>query len=303
MENKSKNPREIAYIVEKSTFAVLDGLTEADIENEEEPLTLHSRKFSRFSFLIINQDKKAATANLNVKEMFGFLAKSRFAMQQEMLYRFNVTDAKEEEELPLAYIVTIASGSLKGRTPADVLLNDGEEGKKLLNNQYTFLKNNLAKYPKNKVQMDAIVNASQLLKEGKLDADAVGKGQTKRIPLYSSELRPLVNRKNNAGMSFVYELTVDWLLGEKRPLMITIVNYYAPVIKKDDGMLNVQVKQRDQTTLRNNTVNLTFEDWAYVQHMIETDIERFESGIYWNKRKESDRYFFENRKNAGVENR
>lgn len=303
MENKSKNPREVAYIVEKSTFAVLDGLTEADIENEEEPLTLHSRKFSRFSFLIINQDKKAATANLNVKEMFGFLAKSRFAIQQEMLYRFNVTDAKEEEELPLAYTVTIASGSLKGRTPADVLLNDGEEGKKLLNNQYTFLKNNLSKYPKNKTQMDAIVNASQLLKEGKLDADAVGKGQTKRISLYSSGLRPLVNRKNNAGMSFVYELTVDWLLGEKRPLMITIVNYYAPVIKKDDGMLNVQVKQRDQTTLRNNTVNLTFEDWAYVQHMIETDIERFESGIYWNKRKESDRYFFENRKNAGVENR
>lgn len=303
MENKSKNPREVAYIVEKSTFAVLDGLTEADIENEEDPLTLHSRKFSRFSFLIINQDKKAATANLNVKEMFGFLAKSRFAMQQEMLYRFNVTDAKEEEELPLAYTVTIASGSLKGRTPADVLLNDGEEGKKLLNNQYTFLKNNLSKYPKNKTQMDAIVNASQLLKEGKLDADAVGKGQTKRISLYSSGLRPLVNRKNNAGMSFVYELTVDWLLGEKRPLMITIVNYYAPVIKKDDGMLNVQVKQRDQTTLRNNTVNLTFEDWAYVQHMIETDIERFESGIYWNKRKESDRYFFENRKNAGVENR
>lgn len=293
MENKSKNPREIAYIVEKSTFAILDGLTESNIENEEEPLTLHSRKFSRFSFLIINQDKKAATANMNVKEMFGFLEKSHFAMQQEMLYQFN-SGSNEEEELPLAYTVTITSGTLKGRTPADVLLNDGEEGKKLLNNQYTFLKNNLSKYPKNKTQMDAIVNASQLLKEGKLDADAVGKGQTKRISLYSSGLRPLVNRKNNAGMSFVYELTVDWLLGEKRPLMITIVNYYAPVIKKDDGMLNVQVKQRDQTTLRNNTVNLTFEDWAYVQHMIETDIERFESGIYWNKRKESDRYFFEN---------
>lgn len=302
MENKSKNPREIAYIVEKSTFAILDGLTESNIENEEEPLTLHSRKFSRFSFLIINQDKKAATANMNVKEMFGFLEKSHFAMQQEMLYQFN-SGSNEEEELPLAYTVTITSGTLKGRTPADVLLNDGEEGKKLLNNQYTFLKNNLSKYPKNKTQMDAIVNASQLLKEGKLDADAVGKGQTKRISLYSSGLRPLVNRKNNAGMSFVYELTVDWLLGEKRPLMITIVNYYAPVIKKDDGMLNVQVKQRDQTTLRNNTVNLTFEDWVYVQHMIETDIERFESGIYWNKRKESDRYFFENRKNAGVENR
>lgn len=302
MENKSKNPREIAYIVEKSTFAILDGLTESNIENEEEPLTLHSRKFSRFSFLIINQDKKAATANMNVIEMFGFLEKSHFAMQQEMLYQFN-SGSNEEEELPLAYTVTITSGTLKGRTPADVLLNDGEEGKKLLNNQYTFLKNNLSKYPKNKTQMDAIVNASQLLKEGKLDADAVGKGQTKRISLYSSGLRPLVNRKNNAGMSFVYELTVDWLLGEKRPLMITIVNYYAPVIKKDDGMLNVQVKQRDQTTLRNNTVNLTFEDWAYVQHMIETDIERFESGIYWNKRKESDRYFFENRKNAGVENR
>lgn len=295
MENKSKNPREIAYIVEKSTFAILDGLTESNIENEEEPLTLHSRKFSRFSFLIINQDKKAATANMNVKEMFGFLEKSHFAMQQEMLYQFN-SGSNEEEELPLAYTVTITSGTLKGRTPADVLLNDGEEGKKLLNNQYTFLKNNLSKYPKNKTQMDAIVNASQLLKEGKLDADAVGKGQTKRISLYSSGLRPLVNRKNNAGMSFVYELTVDWLLGEKRPLMITIVNYYAPVIKKDDGMLNVQVKQRDQTTLRNNTVNLTFDDWAYVQHMIETDIERFESGIYWNKRKESDRYFFENRK-------
>lgn len=296
MENKSKNPREIAYIVEKSTFAVLDGLTEADIENEEEPLTLHSKRFSRFSFLIINQDKKAATSNMNVKEMFGFLNKCRFVMEQELLLRMNQT---EKEELPLAYTVTISSGALKGRTPADVLLNDGEEGKKLLNNQYIFLKNNLQKYPKNKVQMDAITNASTLLKEGKLDAEMATSTGPKKFSLYESGLRPLVSRKNKNGLTFVYEMSIDWLFGEKRPFMINIINYYAPVIKKDDGMLNVKVKQRDDSTMRNNTVNLTFEDWSYVQHMIETDIERFESAIYWNKRKESDRYFFENRKNAG----
>ena len=51
----SKNPTEIAYVGRKNTvFAVFDGLSEANIENGDEPLTLHSKSFSRFHFAMID---------------------------------------------------------------------------------------------------------------------------------------------------------------------------------------------------------------------------------------------------------
>lgn len=299
MEGKSKNPREIAYIVEKNTFAVFDGLSEAQIENEEEPLTLHSRKFSRFSFLIINAEKKAVTANINVRDIFGLISKSKVAMQQEILQQMTSSaDPKETEELSSAYTVTISSGVLKGRTPAEVLITDGEKGIQALQNQYLFLRENVGKYPKNKTQMDAIMEASKLLKEGKLNKETCEKNKSNCFSLYSSGLKPLVRKTDNQGRCFVYEISIDWHFGEARPVTVHIKNFYAPVVKKENGLFNVQASKLDTVTQKDNYMNLTYDDWAYVLHMIETDIERFESSIYGKKRKESDRYEYENKQAA-----
>ena len=63
-------------------------------------------------------------------------------------------------------------------------------------------------------------------------------------------------------------------------------------------MFNVQASKLDTVTQKDNYMNLTYDDWAYVLHMIETDIERFESSIYGKKRKEADRYEYENKQAA-----
>lgn len=296
MENKSKNPREIAYIVKNSTFAVFDGLSSANIDDGDEPLTLHSKKFSRLSFLIINAEKKATTANINIRDIFGLVERSRFAMREELSRNLHSSD---EKELPLAYTVRFTSGRVKGRTAADILLHDGQEGKELLNNQFSFLKSNLQKYPKNQLQIDAIVNASVLAQNNELKEI---KESSFKMKLYESGFRPLTRRKNDKGMSFVYEISMEWIFGEQNPINVTIKNYYAPVVENSDGMLNVQVKQRDPDSLQTNTISLSLDDWAYVTHMMEASIERFEAYIYTAKRKEAEKYEYENKSAANIHN-
>ena len=66
-----------------------------------------------------------------------------------------------------AYTVRFTSGDMKGMTPAEVLFQNPENSAKL-NEQFKFLKKNLKKYPKNQQQIDAILDASELVKKGEL---------------------------------------------------------------------------------------------------------------------------------------
>ena len=66
-----KNPKECFCLQQQQTFFVLNELTPSTCENGSEPLTFHHETFSRFRFVIINKDKKAATANIPVSEIPG----------------------------------------------------------------------------------------------------------------------------------------------------------------------------------------------------------------------------------------
>lgn len=295
----SKNPREIAYVVRGTTFAIFDGLTEADIERGEEPLTLHASTFSRFKFLIISAEKKAGTANITAKDVFGMLQKSKLAADKDMDFLLEMDESSiDGDKAAPAYNVKLTSGILKGRTPAEVLLTDGEQGEKALTNQHAFLAKNVNKYRGNQAQMDAIIDAFNRLDHGTLNIESVRK--RKEISLYSSGCRPLVRKTDANGNSFVYEIEIKWILGEKYPVVVAIKNYYAPVVKTDEGLYNVKISQRDKNTEIENTMNLSAEEWAYACHMIETDIENFERIIYTKKRKEAARYEDEERRRAGV---
>lgn len=290
----SKNPTEIAYVGRKNTvFAVFDGLSEANIENGDEPLTLHSKSFSRFHFAMIDSEKGSVTANINIRDIFGLIKRSEYAFKKDL----ESAASNDGATISPAYTVMIPSGPLKGRTPADVLINDGETGAELLTNHYYFLEDNLAKYPKNQIQMDAIMEAFDLRDANKLDSS---NAQKKEVVLYSSGLRPLIRKKhkNNPNLSFVYEITIKWYLGTEYPVAVQIKNYYAPVIQKPDKTLNVQVKNRDPNSLIETSFSMTYGEWAYVIHMIETSIRLFESSIYRKKREESVKYSKENRENA-----
>ena len=66
-----KNPKECFCLRQQQTFFVLNELTMPTCEDGSEPLMFHHEIFSRFKFVIINQDKKATTANVPVSEFPG----------------------------------------------------------------------------------------------------------------------------------------------------------------------------------------------------------------------------------------
>ena len=148
-----KNPTEIYSIVRNQTFAVSGTMTAPTMTDGDEPLRLHHNTFSRFNFCLINKEKKATTSSLHVNELTGIYLKSKFAYNKQLERQYmgmsieKAEETKEDEtkKVSSAYTVQISSGNLKGKTPAQVLLenpeNMQEQAKKLIN-QFEFLKKN-----------------------------------------------------------------------------------------------------------------------------------------------------------------
>lgn len=273
-----KNPKECVCIQQKQTFFILNELTKPEYKDGSEPLLFHHDTFSRFNFVLINEEKKAATANINVKEIPGIFRRIRNLELKEML--LSGKEKGETAKSP-AYTIAITSGKLKGKTPAALLLEDAQKNQGLLISQKKWLESNLAKYPRNEAQIKAIEDALNLFANGKLAAEEAESGYHTET-VYSSGMRPLIRRKRADGKSFVYEISIRWNGGAKRPVEVEIRNYYAPVIQKENGLLNVMAKDRADEV--RNVISLTLEQWAWVEHMLETNIKTFEqllaSGCY-----------------------
>ena len=273
-----KNPKECVCIQQKQTFFILNELTKPECKDGSEPLLFHHDTFSRFNFVLINEEKKAATANINVKEIPGIFRRIRNLELKEML-----SPGKEKGKTAKspAYTTAITSGKLKGKTPAALLLEDAQKNRGMLINQKNWLESNLAKYPRNAAQIKAIEDALNLFDAGKLAVEEAEAGYHTET-VYSSGMRPLIRRKRADGKSFVYEITIRWNGGADKPVEVEIRNYYAPVIQKENGLLNVMAKDRADEV--RNVISLTMEQWSWVEHMLESNIRTFEnllaSGCY-----------------------
>ena len=159
-----KNPFEIFNEHTKQTFFVQAHMANAAGDDENPALENHHRKFSRFSFGIINAAGVPATANLNVANVPGILERARAIKDIDMKARLKKEMSgekkeREEEEISKAYTVKISSGALKGQTPAQVLLEKGDEGRKMLSTQGNYLYKNREKYPGNVKQIEAIAES------------------------------------------------------------------------------------------------------------------------------------------------
>lgn len=285
---ESKYPKEIVSIIKQKTFSIEEYLEESDLQKGEEALTLYSKTFSRFKFIII-ANGQVVTANMAIRDVFSFFVKSDFAKDKELESMFD----EKKTTIPIAYSVRFTSGRFKGKTPAEVLLEGNPQYEKELYQHRNYLFSKLSQYPGNKVQIQATDQAFQLKQQGKLDSNA---SSNRKMVLYSSGLRPLIRMQNRHGNKFVYQMNIEWLHGEKNPVQITIQNFYAPVIRLQDGRLNVKVKEREMETFKNFQINLSFDEWMYVIHMMKSNVELFEASIYSRKRKEAQDHFFENKK-------
>lgn len=272
------NPKECFNMVEKSTFFILNQLTPAEGTDNNPPLALHHDTFSRFVFGIINESKTPATANLKVEEVPGILRKARALEERDYLASLRPVRQEPAQGLSPAYTVVMTMGKFKGKTPAQVLLENPNDRQSLIN-QGGFLQQNIQKYPRNKQQLDAIKDAIALFDTKKLEkkesqTSSDGTAATVPVPIYTCGMRPLTRRKRDDGKCFVYDLAFIWNGGTKRPFQVKITNFWAPVVKLDNGLLNVMAKQKSDEVV--NSFFLTEDDFDWMAHILEANIRTFE---------------------------
>lgn len=291
MNNETKEckyPMQCASIVRKQTLGIEAKLSRTDIKAGESPLEMYN-SFSRFPIVLISQDKKAASGNIPMDDMVLLLKRSEFAMNKQMDRELKPVSTSGNEQLSPAYITKMAAGDMKGKTPAEVLLSDPQNGCAKLNNHYTWLKQNLSKYPNNQKIMDAIMDASRLFQAGQLESKSVSNGT---FVLLNPGMRPLIRKTDQKGNCFVYEIKITWIFDNNYPVQIEVTNYYAPVTKDEQGLLNVQKKQMDKTSLIQNKMSLSIKEWNSVVEGIKRTVHIFETihgANAWKEAMELDR--------------
>jgi hypothetical protein len=183
-----------------------------------------------------------------------------------------------------AFTKRFTSGAMKGKTPVEILMEaeDKEKAMKQLNDQYKWLMNNLSnpKYEKNnREQMKAIKDAAGLYKAGKLTPEVVNAASSsvatgRIIPVFNSGFRPLRNREQRNGKTFVYEIKIDWAVGSDYPVTVEIRNYYAEVETDDIGRLKVRTSTKEAE--QKNTMALTAAEWQHILYMAQANMRMFE---------------------------
>lgn len=246
-----KYPYDIVSIVRKKTFSVEAHFTRA---LDESPLKMFEEPFSRFVFTVI-ENGKAATANIPVS------CTEKLYMDTQALYTASLNNRASSisSGTSPAYTTRFVTGRNHGKTPIQVLMEDPEHGRDTLNSEYTWLKENLSKYPGNQKLMDAIKDAASIDIDSLKDNKSLTASMSTEI--LSIGQRPLVRKKRPDGMCFVYEASVQIDPSRDYPVTVAISNYYAPVIKTDKGLYNVQSSKMDKSSLTKNTMALSMEEW------------------------------------------
>lgn len=229
-------------------------------DEDDSPLKIFKDGLSRFVLTII--DKQVATCNIPLEKLEEMKTLTEYAINKFYDRKFLSVPTNSNNTSP-AFTVHFVSGSLKGKSPAEVLIenkDDPEKGRKILNDQYKWLKDNLSKYPNNKDIMDAIVDAS------KLDLDSLYESNVPAsvasvIPILDLTCRPLLRKRKENGMCPCYECKITWDCSRNYPVTIQVKNYLAPVTQKEDKTINVQISGKDKDSEITNTFNMGTDEW------------------------------------------
>lgn len=298
-ENKSRYPYDIFNAITKTrAFSIAAHLVK---EDEKSPLMIFHDAFTRFEFVAVDLTKnenKAATCNVHVSDIPAIVKKTEYAFNKFM-ESANVALSSEESS-NIAYTRRFKTGNLSGKSPAEVLIENGEKGKEILNNQYNFLKENLEKFPKNKELMDAIVEAS------KLDLSKISENApvaAAPINIFTLSTRPLIRKRREDGKCPCYEAKIEYVPGNKYPILVTVENYYAPVKENENGTLNVQLSAKDTSSIVSNQIFLSFEDWLYAVDQMSNTVNCFRTINFKSALDLADKFSKEERDLAGVSNK
>ena len=270
-----ENPKEIftnfsGKEESRVTMAVECYMTKAKIEDKITPQALFGQ-FTRLVFHLLRSGTRVK-ANVNFDELPDIEERTEFVrskIYENELSGSAVPCAQEDtSDAQPAYTTLFTMGPYKGRTPADIVLEDPEGNRAKLREQYEFLKNNADKYPRNKKIMEAIINAYNLYDSGALEKKEKSQSQGSRsFEIYKSGYRPQTRDKREDGKCRVQEMNVLCNIGNRYPIELTISEYYAPVTNVN-GRLNVQASAVDAASVQKITAYMTLKDWNCLLHKV-----------------------------------
>ena len=280
--NTSKEPVKIEYPEQIYKYAKTDKtlgidakLFAANTDAGQSPLEMHAG-FSRFVFTILSKSPSGkyefVTANLRPDDLALMQMETEIAIK-----KLTEKSLEKKSSLSIAYTTTFVMGEFKGKTPADVLLEDGSETKKnkLLEYKKQLLAN-IAKYPRNKGQADAIDDAIHLLETGNLTAEGV---TSQTMDIYRADIRaPHANEKDNEGYTDVYSFSIVCDLTKNYPFAVNILNAKAKVTANANGTITPNM-----STAKNKkefSVLLTKSEWAKALSRMVKTTDLFEQSIF-----------------------
>lgn len=297
-----KYPKQIDSVIRKNKTGIktLGFDAELFLPSEEEnisPLEMHSG-FSRIVLSLI--DKKnddnviVPKANIPAKEIDYIKKKTEIVleimMQKKYLPLNQVKQATKKENCELnssvAYEVKLVDRNFKGKTPAEVLIENPDNAKRLIDIR-KWLTDNLKSYPKNQEQINAIDNALDLLDMGKLSLSTIKVANTTNdeIKIYSSGYK-FRRKQNDKGHNEVYTLDVICDTAKDYPFAITIMNCFAPVVTDKSGLKNIQMTQA--TDIKKATILLNEAEWYKAIAYASKIINYFEATNFGVQKKKAD---------------
>jgi hypothetical protein len=196
----------------------------------------------RFEMSLLT-DGSALECNIPTKDLYGISMKTNEAIKLLMNSKnsgdVGATETEDFSASP-AFSVTLMLTAFKGRTPGDILVEDPGKKDELLKGK-SWLEANLAKFPANKKQIDAINAAINLLEIGELhSAPATSKPKSSIFTIYKKDCK-YKNKKDSNGNNLVYSVTIACDTTKNFPIEISIENCYAPVISSGSGQTTVKM--------------------------------------------------------------
>lgn len=275
-EKKSQYPYQIGAIKRTKKTLGVDAKLYLPTEKEDKnPLEIHSG-FSRFELTILDKENDVKPiANIPAGEIPYIKEKTKLAMSKMMNGLPMDANPTATEKTDPAYTVTLTDKTYKGMTPAAVLIRNPADKERLIAIK-EWLKPNIAKYPRNKQQIEAIDSAIALLDAGKLENNtSIPKAAaTDLIEIYKTDYK-YKSKTNEKGYNLVYGINIMCNPGKQYPFCVNITNAYAPVETESTGQKNIKMQQAED--IAKSFILISECEWFSLVDRMETTLKNFEN--------------------------
>ena len=232
------------------------------------PLEMHDGNLSRFVFRIQDHSETggSVTSNIPASDVPYLRRMTDLAFEKKANY------FPSESNKSTAYTEMLATGKLKGMTPAQALLT-GKATVEDLESTRQFLEINLTKYPRNQQAIDAINETIRLHKAGELkDADG-GRSSNSAVTVYKEDIRFSRAQLLN-GYRRVMSILITCEFAKQYPWTVQITNQECPMMKTSQGAMVPELsKGINRVTKR---ISLNDKDWAHAIDQMENHKRMFE---------------------------